>query len=116
MEQKIRKALATHAKLDVDAGAVSVTQNLFDVGMTSFACVQLMMRLEEVFDIEFPDELMKKGTFETIDSIRHNLKDLGVRPPATGPSGVLSIFGLGVVIAAGAWREPLQAVASIAVG
>ncbi|EPE98067.1 acyl carrier protein [Rhizobium grahamii CCGE 502] len=61
----------------MDAGAISITQNLFDVGLMSFACVQLMMRLEELFDIEFPDESLKKSTFETIASITQNLKGLG---------------------------------------
>jgi acyl carrier protein len=37
-----------------------------------------MLALEDEFDIEFPDALLKKSTFETIAAIRDALVSLGV--------------------------------------
>ncbi|MDM9623518.1 hypothetical protein A6U87_15250 [Rhizobium sp. AC44/96] len=105
MEKNIRKALASHAKLAVDADGISTTQNLFDVGLTSFACVQLMMRLEEVFEVEFPDELLKKPTFETIAAIELNIRQL--RSAETAPGHLQKIVAFGTLVLAGALQESI---------
>ena len=66
----------------IDTGSIGETDNLFDAGMNSFACVQVMIALEERLDIEFPDEFMRRETFKTINSIIshvHNI-DAGVAP------------------------------------
>ena len=116
MESKIRRALASHAKLAVDAGEISNTQNLFDVGLTSFACVQLMMRLEEVFDVEFPDELLKKATFESIAAIEHNIERLSDETDAVSAGTSLpGLLGIGTIMFAGAFHRSLMAAADIGI-
>lgn len=37
--------------------------------MTSYASVQLMLALENEFSLEFPDVLLSRDVFESIDSI-----------------------------------------------
>jgi acyl carrier protein len=37
-----------------------------------------MLALEDTFDIEFPDSLLRKGTFESVAAIRTALASLGV--------------------------------------
>jgi len=37
-----------------------------------------MLALEEVFDIEFPDSLLRKSTFESIKAMRGALEWMGV--------------------------------------
>ncbi len=116
MESKIRRALASHAKLAVDANEISNTQNLFDVGLTSFACVQLMMRLEEVFDVEFPDELLKKATFESITAIEQNIRHLSEDTRVvSGGSSLPGLLGMGTILFAGAVERTLVAAADIGI-
>jgi acyl carrier protein len=38
--------------------------------MTSHASVNVMLALEEAFDFEFPETMLKKSTFESIAAIR----------------------------------------------
>ena len=37
-----------------------------------------MLALEDAFDIEFPDSLLRKGTFESVEAIRTAIASLGV--------------------------------------
>lgn len=66
---RIRQILAEHAGLEADPQAISVDDDLFDGGMTSHASVNVMLAIEDEFDIEFPDELLQRSTFTTIGRI-----------------------------------------------
>ncbi len=67
--QQIRAILAEHGRLPIDVGTLPEEANLFQAGMTSHASVNLMLALEDAFDLEFPDTMLKRSTFETIASI-----------------------------------------------
>ncbi|MBM7459080.1 acyl carrier protein [Rhodococcus coprophilus] len=77
-EQAIRKVLDEHAKLSVDATDLDLAADLYELGLTSHASVNVMLALEDTFDVEFPDELLRKSTFASVDSIRSALTELGV--------------------------------------
>lgn len=62
--------VATHGQLSIDAGALGHDDNLFHAGMTSHASVAVMLALEAHFDIEFPEEMLRRSTFESVSSIR----------------------------------------------
>ncbi len=70
MDETIRAVLAEHGRLGVDAASIEDTADLFEAGMTSHASVNVMLALEDAFDIEFPETMLKKSTFESIASIR----------------------------------------------
>jgi acyl carrier protein len=74
----IREVLAEHAKLPVDVSTLSDSEDLYQAGLTSHASVNVMLAIEDSFDIEFPDELLRKSTFESIAAIRGALEGLGV--------------------------------------
>jgi len=70
MDETIRFVLAEHGRLATDPGSIDEHADLFDAGMTSHASVNVMLALEEAFDFEFPESMLKKSTFESIASIR----------------------------------------------
>ena len=65
----IREVLAAHAKLPVDVASLSDDDDLFAAGMASFASVNVMIALEDTFDVEFPDTMLNRQVFESVDSI-----------------------------------------------
>ncbi len=77
-EQRIRKVLETHGRLPVAADGLPDDANLYSVGMTSHASVNVMLALEEEFDVEFPDEMLTRSAFESINAISSALATLGV--------------------------------------
>lgn len=78
MKERIRRVLDDHGRLPVSAGNLEDEANLYASGMTSHASVNVMLALEEEFDIEFPDEMLTRNAFESIDSIAASLTSLGV--------------------------------------
>ena len=52
--EAIREILASHGKLPVDVASLADDADLYAAGLSSFASVQLMLAIEDRFDIEFP--------------------------------------------------------------
>ena len=78
MKERIRRVLDDHGRLPVSAGNLEDDANLYQAGMTSHASVNLMLALEDGFDVEFPDEMLTRTAFESVGSIRAALTTLGV--------------------------------------
>ena len=76
MIEKIRQAIKEHARLSVDVETLADSDDLYSAGMTSHASVNLMLALEDAFDIEFPDRMLKRSVFESVDSIHAALIEL----------------------------------------
>ncbi|WP_281504865.1 acyl carrier protein [Williamsia sp. DF01-3] len=69
MQSRIREILASHGKMATDPTSVESSADLYELGLTSHASVNVMLALEDEFDIEFPDEDLKKATFSSVDNI-----------------------------------------------
>jgi acyl carrier protein len=74
---RIRNVIEIHGKLPVNIDTLSDGEDLFECGLSSHASVNIMLALEDEFDVEFPDELLRKSTFESVESIRDALQSLG---------------------------------------
>lgn len=77
MTVEIREILKSHARLAVDVDALDDHADLYRAGMSSHATVNVLLALESTFDVEFPDHLLKRSVFESIESIRAALAELG---------------------------------------
>ncbi|GGF12794.1 acyl carrier protein [Williamsia phyllosphaerae] len=69
MNDRIRDILAAHGKMAVDPKTVDASADLYEMGLTSHASVNVMLALEDEFDVEFPDEDLKKATFASVDNL-----------------------------------------------
>lgn len=67
--ETIRQVLAEHGRLTKDAMQLSADADLYQLGLTSHASVNIMLALEGAFDIEFPDYMLTRGMFASIDSL-----------------------------------------------
>lgn len=76
MKNKIRAILAAECKLAVDAASLLDDDDLYAKGLTSFASVQLMLGLEDGFDVEFSEKMLNRRTFQSIASIAAALTEL----------------------------------------
>jgi acyl carrier protein len=76
MTEAIRRIIEEEGRLAVAVTSLDDNANLYDAGLTSHASVNLMLALEDAFDIEFPDEMLQKQTFESIAAIRASLEEL----------------------------------------
>jgi acyl carrier protein len=76
MQDQIRDVLVAHGRMAIDPHQVDEQADLYDLGLTSHASVDVMLALEEEFDIEFPDEVLKKSTFESVHNIAQVIESL----------------------------------------
>ena len=76
LDSQIRTVLRDHGRLNQDAQALDAKADLYQLGMTSHASVNVMLALEGAFDVEFPDHMLKRSVFGSIESIRQALNEL----------------------------------------
>lgn len=76
--ERIRGVIREHGRLAVDVDTLDSDSDLYEAGMTSHASVNLMLALENEFDVEFPDALLRRDVFESVSSISAALRTLGV--------------------------------------
>jgi acyl carrier protein len=76
MDETIRNILAEHGRIPIDVSEIGEKDDLFRAGMTSHASVNVMLALEDEFDVEFPESMLRKSTFESVYAIRVALSEL----------------------------------------
>ena len=69
MKTEIREILCEHGHLTLDARSLADDADLYQMGMTSHASVNVMLALESKFDIEFPDRMLRRGVFGSISAM-----------------------------------------------
>ena len=77
LDDQIKTVLRDHGRLNKDSIALSHDADLYQAGLTSHASVNVMLGLEGLFDIEFPDQMLTRSVFSSIQSIRSALVELG---------------------------------------
>lgn len=75
---QIREVLQAQGRLPGGVESLKDDDDLYQHGLSSHASVNVMLGLEDEFGIEFPDELLRKSTFESVAAIRDALSSLGV--------------------------------------
>jgi len=74
--QQIRPILAEHARLRTPADQLTDDSDLYEAGLTSLSTVNLMLALEEHFDVEFSDRMLGRKTFSSIRSLADAITEL----------------------------------------
>ncbi|MGH2875999.1 MAG: acyl carrier protein [Solirubrobacteraceae bacterium] len=69
LRDQIRGVIRDHARLPVDVDTLTDDADLFSAGMSSHASVNVMLALEDAFDLEFPDAMLKRTVFESVNAI-----------------------------------------------
>jgi acyl carrier protein len=76
MKDQIRQIVQQHARLATAIDQLSDESDLYQAGLTSHASVNLMLALEEAFEVEFPERMLKRKTFESIGNIHDAIAEL----------------------------------------
>jgi acyl carrier protein len=76
MKDQIRQVIKENGQLSVDIDTLGDDSDLYQAGMTSHASVNVMIALEDTFDIEFLDSMLKRSVFESVSSIAAALEEV----------------------------------------
>lgn len=81
--EQIRALVAEHGRLLVDVRDLTDDSDLYEAGLTSLSTVNLMLALEEHFDVEFEDRMLGRKTFGSIRALDEAIGTLrGAAAPA----------------------------------
>lgn len=93
--EQIRVIVAAHGRLLADVGTLTDDSDLYAAGLTSLSTVNLMLALEEHFDVEFLDRMLGRKTFQSIRALSAAISELRGTPltsadtlPSEGLRGV----------------------------
>ena len=72
----VRTVLDEHGKLPVAVAELGDDKDLFDVGLSSLTTVNVMLELEDAFEVEFSEEMLNRSTFRSVESISSAIEQL----------------------------------------
>ncbi len=73
---EIRHAVIEYGRLGIEPGSLRDDTDLYGAGMTSHASVNVMLAIEGAFDLEFPDRMLTRAVFTSIDTIAEAVAEL----------------------------------------
>jgi acyl carrier protein len=76
MNEQIRQVIKEHGQLSVDVDILGDDADLYQAGMTSHASVNVVIALEDTFDVEFLDSMLKRSVFESVASITAAMEEV----------------------------------------
>ncbi len=74
--KQIRVIVAEHARLAVNVNELVDDSDLYSAGLTSLTTVNLMLALEDHFNVEFTDAMLGRKTFGSIQSLAEAIEEL----------------------------------------
>jgi acyl carrier protein len=92
-QSQIRDIVAAHGRLLVDVGTLADDSDLYEAGLTSLSTVNLMLALEEHFDVEFLDRMLGRKTFQSIQSLSDAITELCGSAPTAAPAAGFGLQG-----------------------
>lgn len=82
MFETIQRLIDQEARLRIPAGDLTPRANLYELGLTAFTAIRLLLAIERAFDIEFPRRLLNKETMASMESICRSVRMVQGEIPA----------------------------------
>jgi len=74
--EQIRRIIRAHGRLAVEPETLDDESDLYQAGLSSHSSVSLMLALEEQFEVEFPERMLRRRAFASVAAIRAALEEL----------------------------------------
>lgn len=70
----IQRLIDQEARLAIPAANLTPRANLYELGLTSFDAIRLLVAIERAFKVEVPRDLLKRDAMASIEAIAEVLK------------------------------------------
>ncbi len=74
MFKTVQRLVKQQANLRIPADGLEPSANLYDLGLTSFDAVCLLLAIERAFGVKFPREMLKRQSAASINTIVMSLR------------------------------------------
>ncbi|WP_018264634.1 MULTISPECIES: acyl carrier protein [Methylosinus] len=65
----VRQAIDENGRLPAPACDIADNADLYELGLTSFAAVRIMLALEDAYGVQFPEHMLRRRNFASIAAI-----------------------------------------------
>lgn len=72
----IRDIVIKHARIPAASAALTAEADLYALGLSSMTTVHLMVALEDQFEVEFPDRMLGRKTFQSLQAMADAVEEL----------------------------------------
>jgi acyl carrier protein len=69
VREPLLRILRTHLRLADDRPEIPMDARLEDLGLDSMGAINVLLDIEDTFDVSFPDEMLTEETFRTAASL-----------------------------------------------
>jgi acyl carrier protein len=69
MFETIRRLIDREAQISVPASNLTPRANLYELGMTPYTAIRLLLAIEREFRVEFPRDSLNRETMATMENI-----------------------------------------------
>ncbi len=69
MIELIRQIIDAKGHLPVAARTLAPNANLYEAGLSPFTAIQVMLALEQACGVEFPEQMLSRQSFSSLNSI-----------------------------------------------
>ncbi|MGD9545743.1 MAG: phosphopantetheine-binding protein [Methylocystis sp.] len=69
MFEMIQRLIDQEAQICIPAGNLTPRANLYELGMTPYTAIRLLLAIEREFRVEFPRESLNRQTMATLENI-----------------------------------------------
>ena len=76
LRARVRAVIGEHGRLTTSVDDIADDADLYQAGLSSHASVNLMLALEEAFDVEFPERMLRRRVFESVTAIASAIEEL----------------------------------------
>lgn len=80
MFETLQRLIDREAKLRVSADCLTARADLYELGLTPYTAIRLLLAIEREFGVEFPRRLLNRATMQSIDSIVRCLRAVQSEP------------------------------------
>ncbi len=86
IEHRVKQVIVRTLSLEVDAEEIDDEDALFGggLGLNSMATIEIIVGLEEEFDIEVPDEELRVELFDSVQTMADYIRTARQKVPAAG--------------------------------
>lgn len=74
--KEIREILEKHARLTAKVADITDESDLYGAGLNSLSTVNLMLALEDHFNVEFTDKMLGRKTFGSVRALSEAIESL----------------------------------------
>ncbi len=80
MFEDLQRLIEMEAKLDIPASDLTPRANLYELGLTPYTAIRLLIAVERAFRVELPRESLKRETMATMESIMSSVREAMFQP------------------------------------